>query len=221
MHNRDMIDRVITSAIRTEMKRTNDSSGSVNEAVVGDVLHAIVLRALATDLVFTPFRILGLEKPVVFSLNIATENGEQEIFTGGIADRIDMKDGVTRIVDYKTGTISDRITAIADLFKDDRAREHDGWLQTLLYCEAYLAEEACPVIRPSVYKMKKRPGENNSDILVIDKHALADYTEIRDEFMELLRSTIISIFNPEEPFVMTKDRNNKCQYCPYRGLCQR
>ena len=221
MNNRDLIDQVITTAINTEMKRTNDPSGSVNEAVVGNVLHAIVLRALAADLVLTPFRILGLEKPVVFSLNIATENGEQEIFTGGIADRIDIKDGVTRIVDYKTGTISDRITSIADLFKDDRAREHDGWLQTLLYCEAYLAEEACLVIRPSVYKMKKRPGENNSDMLVIDKHVLADYMAIRDEFLELLRATIISIFNPEEPFVMTKDRINKCRYCPYRGLCQR
>ena len=45
---------------------------------------------------------------------------------------------VTRIVDYKTGSVSESINSIDDLFIDDRKKDADGWLQTLLYCEAYL-----------------------------------------------------------------------------------
>ena len=78
-----------------------------------------------------------------------------EIITGGKIDRIDIINGVTRIVDYKTGSVSEIINSVDDLFTDDRKKDSDGWLQTLLYCEAYLASKPGSIVRPSVYKIKK------------------------------------------------------------------
>ena len=75
---------------------------------------------------------------------------------------MDIKGGITRIIDYKTGKISDSVNSLDALFEDDRDKELDGWLQTLLYCEAYLAEMPEAVVIPAVYKLKKTPGDRCS-----------------------------------------------------------
>ena len=84
------------------------------------------------------------------------------------------------------------------LFVDDRDKDLDGWLQTLLYCEGYLYSNPDSIVRPSVYKLRKYSRERESDKLRIkDGKApdsiLEDYVHIRYEFMELLKITLTKI----------------------------
>ncbi len=128
-------------------------------------------------------------------------------------------------MDYKTGETAQKISSISDLFRDDRRKELDGWLQTLLYCEAYLTVNPEIVVRPSIYKVKELSAENFSDMLKISEERnsefrLDDYGLVRNSFLEGIKETISIIFSPEEPFRMTTNLN-KCGYCPYSGLCQR
>ena len=102
----------------------------------------------------------------------------------------------------------------------------DGWLQTLLYCEAYLANKPESIVRPSVYAIKKLAVSSLSDKLRIKGASsgdliIEDYKLIREDFISGLTGIVNTIFSEDEPFIMTKDARTKCTYCPYKTLCMR
>ncbi len=150
---------------------------------------------MQADKALAPFTVIALEKSFFFGLSF-TVNGENKIIrTGGNIDRIDRLSGTTRIVDYKTGETAERINSISDLFADDRKKELDGWLQTLLYCEAWLAGNEMCLIRPSIYKVKELSAEKFSDTLKIKEEKnsdflLNDYQKVREPFLKGLREVI-------------------------------
>lgn len=195
------------------------------DIIMRDILLTYLIKILLTDRTLAPFNIEGLEKPVLFMLSINDGSREISLRTGGNIDRIDKKNGETRIVDYKTGGIAEKIASVSELFEDDRKKETDGWLQTLVYCEALLAENTSATIRPSVYNIKELSADKFSDVLKIkagknDESVIYDYKTIRNEFLDGLAVTVTKIFSRDEPFRMTESLS-KCNYCPYRGLCRR
>ncbi len=217
---------IIDHAFREETGCNPIKAIDGNELIIRDILLVYLIRILKADRLVAPFVVTGLEKAYFFRLPVEFEDGMKiTVRTGGKVDRIDVIKGKTRIVDYKTGTVSTRITSTDDLFVDDRKREQDGWLQTMLYCEAYLSANPGLKVRPSIYRVKELSGENFSDMLLLKPSKdmeilLDDYSLIREEFMDGLKNLISVIFGKVEPFVMTKSVQ-KCGYCPYRGLCQR
>jgi len=217
----NIIDQVINGYYSSDILRPM----SGNDIIIRDILLIYFLRILQTDKILTPFTIIELEKSFHFALSFECNREIRKIRTGGNIDRVDRLSGTTRIVDYKTGETVERINSVSDLFVDDRKKELDGWLQTLLYCEAYLTANSGRLVRPSIYKVKELSAERFSDTLKIRKEKnsdllLDDYQVIRESFLEGLREVITIIFNPEEPFRMTRNLN-KCGYCPYRVICQR
>jgi ATP-dependent helicase/DNAse subunit B len=167
-----------------------------------------------------------VEKSFRFHFSPGFDNSKTDIAAGGRIDRIDLKDGITRIVDYKTGSVADHVGSIEDLFNEDREKDLDGWLQSLLYCEGYLHSNKVPAIVPSIYRAKKNPAEQFDNRLSIkqsrtESTVVSDYSSVRRKFLEGLNSIIKTILNPEEPFMMTGKRWNKCTYCPYKVLCKR
>jgi hypothetical protein len=220
-HLLDTIDLAITENYSSATRRPL----SGNDVIIKDILFIYLQKILKADKAIAPFSIAGLETSFSFMLPFQLNGETSEIRTGGNIDRVDRIRGKTRIVDYKTGETAQKISSIGDLFVDDRKKELDGWLQTLLYCEAYLVENPDVSVRPSIYKVKELTADRSSDILKIkeDKNneiLLEDYKTIRGSFLEGLGGLITAIFSAEEPFRMTKSIN-KCGYCPYNGLCQR
>ncbi|MEI6049986.1 MAG: PD-(D/E)XK nuclease family protein, partial [Bacteroidota bacterium] len=141
IRNKQHLASITNAAINNKFKNGRDGLISGNELIVRDVLMAYLLRILHTDKNIAPLTILNLEDSFSFILSTLSNGSQIEILTGGTVDRIDIVNGVTRIVDYKTGTVADMINSSDDLFADDRKKDTDGWLQTLLYCEAYLANK--------------------------------------------------------------------------------
>jgi hypothetical protein len=221
-----MLTQLINSVISERFKKGNESLLVANEAIVTNVLLVYIRRILEMDIKMIPFTIIALEKSVNFRFPCDPHGIHEDVVIGGIIDRIDFKDGVTRIVDYKTGITSDIIGSVSELFVDDRKKDTDGWLQTLLYCEAYMTGKPNEVVMPSVYKIKKIPDEQTDTLLKIgsskkDNLHLTNYNDVRSEFKEGLKKCIDAIFSEEEAFVMTNDTWNKCSVCPYRILCMR
>jgi CRISPR/Cas system-associated exonuclease Cas4 (RecB family) len=232
----EMIDLIISDKSRIEgivieviNEKFSGEAGRIiggNELIIRDILIAYVLKILGADKTLAPFEILHLES--VFSLPVTVSAGGSDIVvhTGGKVDRIDVVQGVTRIVDYKTGSVADKITSIEDLFADTRKKDTDAWLQTLLYCEAYHFNNKGVVLRPSVYKVRKLTSTSDNDRLKIKVDTKSDasvdnYQSVRDDFVKNLNKTISDIFSNNEPFIMTDDIRGKCSYCPYRRLCMR
>jgi hypothetical protein len=205
----------------------DSSSGLVggNELIIKDIILAYVKRILQADRTISPVTILHLEEKFSFSISTLSDGSSISLRTGGTVDRIDLVSGTIRIVDYKTGMVSEKLGSISELFAADRKKDSDGWLQTLLYCEAYLSAFPNERVRPSVYNVKKMSGNYLSDKLRIvtdrkSEYELDDYQNVRDEFISGLREVIALIFSKNEPFSMTTD-SGKCSFCPYRNLCLR
>ena len=226
IRNKQLLERVTNNAINEKLNNGKDGIISGNELIVREVLMAYLNRILVTDKKLAPFTILELENSFSFSMSVLSGGSQIEVLTGGKIDRVDLVNGVIRIVDYKTGTVSESINSISELFIDDRKKDSDGWLQTLLYCEAYMAKNKGIVLRPSVYKIKKLGGDSLTDKLRMKTEnkgeiVVDDYTLVREEFLRGLKYVISEIFSSEAPFSMTTDIRGKCSYCPYKALCLR
>jgi hypothetical protein len=224
--NKPLLEKVIAEAINAKFRDGRDGIVSGNELIIRDVLLVYLQRILQADKIIAPIKIINLENPLSFVMSILLNGTQVDLMAGGKIDRIDMINDKIRIVDYKTGTVAETINSIEDLFTDDRKKDTDGWLQTLLYCEAFLANNPSRVVYPSVYKIKKIRGAKFSDKLRIktdskNELVVEDYSEVREEFMSGLRGTITKIFSNDEPFIMTTDTRGKCSYCPYKALCMR
>lgn len=224
LKNKELLLSVVNNAVNEQYKSGRHESESGNELIVRDVLMSYLVRILNYDKTIAPLTIVNLEDSFVFDILIQFKGKLVSILTGGKVDRIDRQDKI-RIVDYKTGTVADSISSVSDLFLDDRKKDPDGWLQTLLYCEAYLAVNPRSEVRPSVYKIKRMTGDSHSDKLRIKSRGtdlvIEDYSFIRDEFQSGLTDLINIIFSENEPFIKTTDLRGKCSYCPYKILCAR
>jgi hypothetical protein len=224
-------DRQLLATLIEEVSNRVYSNASNNliggkELIVRDVLMKYLTRILTADKEIAPFTILSLEAPFSFRLPFLPDKPDLQILTGGKIDRVDLLNGVVRIVDYKTGSIADSLSSIGDLFADDRKKDYDGWLQTLLYCESYLSTNPGVSLRPSIYKIKKMTSGVISDRLRLkidrkNEQVVDDYSSVREEFISGLKELISTLFSDNEPFVMTADERGKCSYCPYRALCLR
>jgi CRISPR/Cas system-associated exonuclease Cas4 (RecB family) len=224
--DKHLIERIINNSIKEKFSSGADRVVEGSESIIRDVLMVYVCKILRTDKSIVPFKILYLETTYNFPVSILFEGSRKEVLTGGKVDRIDLTGGVTRIVDYKTGSVADKISSIEDLFVSDRKKDNDAWLQTLLYCEAFLVNNPGISIRPSVYKIRKMNALSDIDTLRIKTRSkseivIDDYVVVRDEFIKNLEGIIADIFSLDEPFTMTNDLRGKCSYCPYRGLCIR
>jgi hypothetical protein len=224
--NKKYLGDIINTSINEKFRNGTEGLISGNELIVRDVLMAYLIKILKADATLTPFSILNLEDAFSFKLSVNPAGPEIDIIVGGKVDRIDLVKGVTRIVDYKTGSVSETINSISDLFTDDRKKDSDGWLQTLLYCEAYLANKPEIKVRPSVYTIRKLTGGTISDKLRLKSDSrsdlgIDDYKSVREEFLNGLKGLINTIFSNSEPFVMTGEARSKCSYCPYKTLCMR
>jgi hypothetical protein len=226
IRNREFLARLVNDAVNEKFKAGRNDPVSGNELIVRDVLMSYLSRVLNTDKTLAPFTMLNLEDSFSFVLPVIFNGSEIGINTGGTIDRIDKVNNIIRIVDYKTGVVSDFINSIEELFNDDRKKDSDGWLQTLLYCEAYSNSNPGSIVRPSVYKIKKLNSPSTGDKLrlktgIRSEIILDDYETVREQFLTGLKDLIGTIFNENEPFVKTTDIRGKCSYCPYRILCMR
>jgi len=224
--DKQLVKKIINNAVREKFNKGADSPIEGNESIVRDVLKAYVMKILRTDKSLTPFKILNLEDNFSFTLPLPSGDSQIEVLIGGKVDRIDVVGGGTRIVDYKTGSVADTINSVGDLFVNDRKKDSDGWLQTLIYCEAYLASNPEVCIRPSVYKIRKLTGASPADKLRLKTNSkneiiIDDYQTVRDDFINNLKIIVATILSKKEPFTMTGDIRGKCSYCPYKALCIR
>ena len=134
IRNKQFLSNIVNEAVNEKFKAGRNDSASGNELIVNDVLMVYLLRILNIDKTLAPIRIISLEHSFSFTLSVDSDGSVIEIPAGGKIDRIDSVGGVTRIVDYKTGTVSEYVKSISDLFTDDRKKDADGWLKHCPIC---------------------------------------------------------------------------------------
>ncbi len=157
-----------------------------------------------------PFTVEGLERRVstrvVFDDD--TVAAPRSVLFSGIADRVDrLPDGSLRVVDYKTGNPKNNASALQQM----------GLYAMMLGSEGG-ATPPVPVI-PVLYYVRdmSKPGSEGGG----PYSGVQQVDDCRGEgFMEDLRASLTTLFDPAVPFTQTLDARS-CEWCDFRMICHR
>ncbi|HEU5147163.1 MAG TPA: PD-(D/E)XK nuclease family protein, partial [Chryseosolibacter sp.] len=226
-----LIDEVFRKTYRLEPGEPVEYAGQ--RLVVREIVKRFASQILAIDEAYAPFTIEALEtEGLVYSIKI--DRAPFEVILGGKIDRVDRKDDLLRIIDYKTGKDELDFESIESLFSRI-GRRNKAAFQTLLYALMYvnsLSEVSAGArVSSSVGTRSERivPGLiNRMNVfddsfqfgLRVGKQHVNDVAAMFPEFEQRLKVLLEEMFDPEQPFDQTSDLDS-CKYCAYRYICYR
>ncbi len=164
-----------------------------------------------------PFRYVCSEERM--KTTFLLDNG-LKINVKGIIDRVDEKDGLTHIVDYKTGRAAKNFKEIEILFDGKNGTRPKAVLQTFFYALLYHEKYPSVTLKPIIYELRNladyeiTQGERNAMV------AVSDFGNYKDDFRQALNNCLTEIFSPEQPFFCT-DNTEKCKNCDFKQICNR
>ena len=179
-------------------------------------IKTYISQLLKIDTSFAPFSIVSLEEKYKRTIEI---NGRQ-IWVGGTIDRLDQKDGITRVLDYKTGNVdSISFKEITELFQRDEKSPKKEVLQALIYSWGISDGKQDSRVQPAIYSLRKLFDKSFDPEVKMDKQTV-DFREIEVDFESELKALVSEIYSPETFFTQTV-YVEKCKYCPYKGICRK
>lgn len=199
------------------------SSYNGTQLVHAQVIGFYIRQLLRHDLQYAPFEIYGMEQKVAEEVEIPTAYGSLKLKIGGTIDRLDAKEGILRIVDYKTGGSPKIPENIEQLFTPAEGRP--GYIfQTFLYA-SIMSRKQTMKVAPSLLYIHRASSDSYSPVIEMGpsrkpKTPITDFSPYEKKFRERLMDLLKEIFNPDLPFTQTEIRKN-CDYCEFRQLCGR
>jgi hypothetical protein len=192
--------------------------------LTGEMIRKYVLKLVERDCELTPFRYIKSEEKIqhLFRLTNGTE-----IQLKGYIDRIDEVDGQLRIIDYKTGAKKPLILkSIESLFNSTDEKRQSAILQVFIY--AWMYPPSLPSggpeggIQPLLYYVRDFFSDGFNPVIYQGqtKEPIMNFADYRNEFEDLLRSCLDSIFDSTIPFMKTPC-TNLCSYCTFAKVCGR
>ena len=223
----------------------NAANDGLLDALKGDILAEQVVRSyvrniLDFDLTQVPLRYVAAEYPCSRTLSVP---GVGDVRFYGKIDRIDERQGITRIIDYKTGKTDLEFRDMAQVF--DRKQNKSQVLQTLFYCWLTGNGDTSPHIYP-VRRMASinaatvpakdhtssgTPNGNTVSGIPADSatpsptaiHRQGEdmlfFRDVESDFLEALQTLLQEIFDPAQPFLPTTVTRT-CDSCPFLALCK-
>ena len=191
------------------------------------------------DKEYAPFSIIDLENEKK-NYSIKYDVNGQEVLLRGIIDRIDLKDGVLRVVDYKTSSIGKSKKTYNDSFWSKDKFNSKEAVQILVYSEIVAqTKPEYEKIQPFIYSVtnlydgflkcrtinektgkKKQSLDNIENYL--DQNLIIDETEttLRKHFNSRLKKILADLLSPTQNFTQT-DNDDTCEICPYNKICNK
>lgn len=166
---------------------------------------------------------------VVFHVPISTCFGN--VTLKGAADRIDIRDHIVTILDYKTG----RVDAKELVFKSEESLIADynqkQLFQLLMYLLLYQKDPNNTLVKTKNYSsgiiafqdvlLQNETYIHFAQLPLEDKSTTTAFTKTEiDHFEQTLVHLIEQILNPELPFIQTEEIKN-CQYCDFKSICKK
>ncbi len=228
--NEFKIDNLIREAFAVELYNLKSDEKISEVTLEGEkilfynVIKKQIRQILKLDMQRTPFLYIQSEENCKMQLPIF--NGKQNLNLMGKIDRVDAKDDVVRVLDYKTGSDELEFKNLEQVFEKDSKKRPKVVLQTLLYSLLYQEQTKTAKISPEVLLVRNIFKADNStqlhqkDTKSKINEKVVDFNHYKDEFVELLTKTTEEIFNPEVPFSQCEEIE-LCKYCPYINICHR
>jgi len=188
--------------------------------ILFEIIKDYVSKIISYDEKNAPFKIVDLEGDKKLGYNKKLNLSENfSINISGFIDRIDEKDGVIRIIDYKTGGDTKKFKDVDSLFSDERRLRNDAVFQLFFYSLLFVENKGSdkPII-PGLNNIREINNKNFDYKLIIGNQKINDIREYLKSFEQLLISKLNEIYDEKLMFEQTKDIEI-CKYCSYRNIC--
>lgn len=218
--NKVEIERIVDEAFRQEFFHTEPGEPlpfNGTQLIVRHAVSSYLMQLLRMDAKRAPFNYIKSEMRVQHAITVESHGIQLPILLGGTVDRIDSKEGTTRIIDYKTGGKQKTVYSVSDLFARDKSR--DGYVFQAFYY-AHLLRHEYETIAPSLLFVRKTSDDNFEPNIIVNRLPVTDFNEYSEEFATLLTQTIDEIFNSDLPYTPA-DNIDACKYCKFTSLCRR
>ncbi len=186
--------------------------------LIFEIVSKYLKRLLKQDEAYAPFRLIGLESVCTRAYKVKIGEQTKTIRIKGTIDRLDEKDGVIRVIDYKTGNVKHDFSSIEQLFEIGGEKRNNAALQTLLY--ASMSEEKGQ-LAPAIFSIKKPEA---SPFLKMgnarNKEEIVDFSQVEKDYEARLEDTLAHMFDLKNTFTQTTIKED-CQYCAYATMCFR
>ena len=223
----------------------NTANDGLLDALKGDILAEQVVRSyvrniLDFDLTQVPLRYVAAEYPCSRTLSVP---GVGDVRFYGKIDRIDERQGTTRIIDYKTGKTDLEFRDMVQVF--DRKQNKSQVLQTLFYCwltgNGDTSPHIYPVRRMASINAATVPAKDNTSSGTPNGNTVSGipadsatpsptaihrqgedmlfFRDVESDFLEALQTLLQEIFDPAQPFLPTTVTRT-CDSCPFLALCK-
>ena len=229
LQQQDNIQMAVDEAFSEEYFKLKNAGNPLNfsgrNRIIREIINRYVHQILLVDKGYAPFEVISLEKKYGITVPVKVNDREIQIRVGGVIDRIDRKEGITRILDYKTGRDKLDFKGIDALFTASYKNRNKAVLQTILYGLIYNDTEKTAHVKPALYLIQqifssgfswdiieKDNGKNNVPVQTVEPYA--------ETFYEYLKEVLTSLFHPESDFTQTDDPD-VCSQCPYAGICHK
>lgn len=186
------------------------------DLVTQQVMEQMVQKVLDLDLKEAPFEVVGLEAQ---EYTKTVQAHDQQVLVGGTIDRIDKKDNILRITDYKTGDVK-----FVNINKKSDEEQIDPLFEESEFKSGFQAYLYASLIQPCFAHHGVKAGVTSMKLLKKGTQWLNGGQEITENqlsyFDQKLHQLIQEIFDLQQPFVQTNDLK-ECQYCKFTGICNR
>lgn len=186
------------------------------QKVILAIVETYVGIILKQDESQAPFRIVALEQRVEADISFTLRGEEASVRLSGFIDRVDEKDGVTRIIDYKTGSDQLNFKDIPGLFNTDGKYINKALIQTLLYAYVYEQYSGRNAVEPNLYIVKTMAQDGvwfKSGKQTLEGAYLE---ETKQEFLDELRQKLEELF--DAPYFKTSLVEDNYRYSIYKTL---
>ncbi len=169
------------------------------------------------------FKILMLEQKISeVSFGFSLDGKEHRVKLEGTVDRLDVKDNLYRVIDYKTGKIGSLNVKSEEDFvmqlSGQEAVNRKEVFQLLFY--RYLLKQVGR--EQGEYRLGIYPFKKIYDELKLVKVGKVEVIDggLLERYEGVLAGIFRELFNLEKSFEQTGEEKN-CQYCPYLSICNK
>ncbi|MBN8577484.1 MAG: PD-(D/E)XK nuclease family protein [Cytophagales bacterium] len=214
-----LMDEVFAATYNMEPGKKVEYEGQ--SVIIQQLVRNFASRILDYDKELAPFSMEAVEADgLLHRVKISHAPGYAVL--GGKIDRVDRKENVVRIVDYKTGSDKLDFPSVASLFNRNDKKRVKAVFQTLLYGFLYQTNFPLKANDQMVTGIMNREllFGNAEFGLTLNKQPVYNVLPLMPEFSTHLTALLEEIFNPEVSFDQTQDVV-ACKFCPYKSICYR
>lgn len=213
-----LVERKVREVLKEEKIIQDNQALMGKDVLTQRIMQRLVLKILQYDQEQAPLTITGLERQDL-TYQISLPEGKT-VKLSGVVDRIDEKEGITRIVDYKTGMVKlanpTQMRKPVDEYIEGYFQDPDLKSGFQGYFYGLLGK---PILAGDFQVGILGMRQLNQGIQWLQQGKTIR-PELMEEFEIRLQTLVKEIYDPALSFTQTEDVK-RCGYCPYNRICNR